>query len=976
MHKLILILIATVLCGIQAQTFQFPTDMELRDPTRWRINTSGKMAISYDKTEEALRFDIEYGPEVKDFWSYPIFLFKRGEGINGATAILFDMKVEAPNGSKGYKTANVILTGHADGGYFKYEVPQQGWQTVKVAFQDSDKYARNGVLSMQLGLNPIHDKESVFLKNFRFEGKPIEKVYPPRLSGEAPSNVWFHGKDIEITSNAKLKNASYVIQDWRGNQILAGQWADIGQAPLILKDFNIGYYRLSLTHDGEEKVRDYTFTVIVPPEKRKIDHASFFGMDSAQSWCAQPGVFDCPWYDGDSFRLVSDLLLWAGLPHIRERLSWTGTQRQDGSISYGYYMTNANYLKERGLLISGMFHDAPEWADKIVKIPRNLKALYDYTKNTGQAFGDRMGNWEFWNEQDIGFAPDPVWDYVAAMKAAYLGFKAANPKMIVAPGSICIQKRNVYDDVMYQNDAAKYCDIMNFHTYAYIDQYPTIFAELRDFQQRQGIGDRVVWVTESGVTCEGEGTADSVRKGLKAHSPEQELEQAEFYVKSQIALMNEGVERNYYFVFPPYNERQGRKDWGIMRRDGTVKPTFAAISNMTFHLMTAKLLGKVDLGDDQVNAYLFRQPDNSQTLVVWIHSRVDNRNIPPEELGEKTLSIPLVDGTYDTTDMVGTPSKIQAVNGKATVKASRYPIYILNVSGLVASIPPAATVGSVTPYEPKADEDMTIIYRIDLDKDDFTIGNHKTLAQLNSVTGKAKISIWNLDHSTKTGSVTATGVNVDGLPKEIQFPAMGKVEFDVVISSSSPKGTYNAVLELNGKVNAKKTSKLVMPILFNGLFLQECEKIKLNATSPQAWRKNDSADRTKISFDEKEQAVRFDLEWDKDETDRWFYPEYILELPQEEFNDAKSLLFDVKTDQEKVENDFVCCLVMFVYGTTRETGIDMRMGFPDPIRQWETRQVNLNDPKLKKDDVKMIRIGCNPKGKKMTFWIKNITLLK
>ena len=96
-----------------------------------------------------------------------------------------------------------------------------------------------------------------------------------------------------------------------------------------------------------------------------------------------------------------------------------------------------------------------------------------------------------------------------------------------------------------------------------------------------------------------------------------------------------------------------------------------------------------------------------------------------------------------------------------------------------------------------------------------------------------------------------------------------------------------------------------MPILFNGLFLQECEKIKLNATSPQAWRKNDSADRTKISFDEKEQAVRFDLEWDKDETDRWFYPEYILELPQEEFNDAKSLLFDVKTDQEKVENDFV-----------------------------------------------------------------------
>ena len=89
-----------------------------------------------------------------------------------------------------------------------------------------------------------------------------------------------------------------------------------------------------------------------------------------------------------------------------------------------------------------------------------------------------------------------------------------------------------------------------------------------------------------------------------AHSPEQELVHAEFYPKAQIALMMEGVERAYFFVFAAFNERNGRKDWGVLRRDGTVKPVFAAIATTVRELGDARLLGALD-APKGIRAFLF-----------------------------------------------------------------------------------------------------------------------------------------------------------------------------------------------------------------------------------------------------------------------------------------------------------------------------------------------------------------------------------
>ena len=127
---------------------------------------------------------------------------------------------------------------------------------------------------------------------------------------------------------------------------------------------------------------------------------------------------------------------------------------------------------------TGMFHDSANWADRLEKLPANLAALYTYCKYNAEVFGDCMLDWEFWNEQDIGFAPESAWDYAAAFKAAYLGFKAGKKDMPVTFGAICAGPLNPYVYTMFENDSAKFSDFANFHTYAPIANYPAFYNEI------------------------------------------------------------------------------------------------------------------------------------------------------------------------------------------------------------------------------------------------------------------------------------------------------------------------------------------------------------------------------------------------------------------------------------------------------------------------------------------------------------------
>ena len=787
-----------------------------------------------------------------------------------------------------------------------------------------------------------------------------------KLVVEAPGHVY---TDREAPSvRGGTPGAAWRLTDWLGVELGTGAFDAAGAARLPRQ--TTGYFHVVSGSD------DATFAVVPVPETRVRDLSSFYGIDSAQSWVSRPGGFDCPWAGGDTFRVVSDLLWRTGLPHVRERLSWREVSPQPDAYDPKHYLYNADLLQARGMRISGMFHDTAPYGDPVAKLPRDLVATYRFAARTAEVFGGRMGDWEFWNEQDIdAFAPEPAWDFAAAMKAAYLGFKHGNPAATVLPGALCRGSRSNYDRVLYANGLADYCEVFNFHTYAPLAEYPAIFAELRAFMQEVGVGSRAVWMTESGTNLEGHSQRDGAHAGLKAHSPEQELIHAEFYPKSQIAFQMEGVARNYFFVFGAYNEANGAKDWGVMRRDGTVKPIYAAMSTMTHELVRARLEGEVKLGDG-LKGYLFRQPDGTQTLVFWTVSPVDTGRgtVVSTPRGDRTFELPVAAGAYRLTDLCGRASSVSCAEGGAlTLRATRYPAYLAGLHGLVAAVRPFP-VGRVETPQPKADMDPSVILRLDLDAHDFAVASQKSCADLKAATGRVRLQVWNLSDTPKTGSVQVAGATLAGLPAQLELPAWGKAECAVELAPADATA-YRSEVVLAGTFNGRRTSRLVVPLRQEKNLLARCRVVPLTrANDPAAWARNTSAADYAAAWDAAEQAVRFDLSWEKNpQVDRWFYPVFTLRLPDEDLSGATFLEFEVKSVQNKVENDFATQNLMLLSSTEHATRM---IGYLAPRETWETRRIDLAAEGGCVGPVRAFRLGANPKGSTCTFWIRNVKILK
>ena len=119
-----------------------------------------------------------------------------------------------------------------------------------------------------------------------------------------------------------------------------------------------------------------------------------------------------------------------------------------------------------------------------------------------------------------------------------------------------------------------------------------------------------------------------------------------------------------------------------------------------------------------------------------------------------------------------------------------------------------------------------------------------------------------------------------------------------------------------------------------------------------------------ISLDEAEDAVRFDWEWGAAAGRRQSSPRYRLH-DGESLAGAKVLTFEVRSAQDKLENDFDRASLMLG---------DLQLAFQPPNGNWERRSVELTAEGL--DTIREFKLGANPRGSKVTFWIRNLSVWK
>ncbi len=143
-----------------------PWSAGMNKAARFGVNTSGKMTITDDADESAVRFDVAF--TAGDFWAYPILRFKGEESLTGVDFIQFDIRAEQGKPDAKFRAAYVMIGEEKP--FFVLPTPKAEYQTVTINVAKSVKDPAS-VKYLRIGMNPSDAKLTFFVRNLKFLSK-------------------------------------------------------------------------------------------------------------------------------------------------------------------------------------------------------------------------------------------------------------------------------------------------------------------------------------------------------------------------------------------------------------------------------------------------------------------------------------------------------------------------------------------------------------------------------------------------------------------------------------------------------------------------------------------------------------------------------------------------------------------------------------------------------------------------------------
>lgn len=280
-----------------------------------------------------------------------------------------------------------------------------------------------------------------------------EFIPPLRLEGDVGSVYVENTAPILLVGEEISLPVDFEIVDFYGQPVYRGT---LRSRRIKLPRLGCGYYIIQVKH--QKKSFSRSFTIIVDPAKRMVSPKMPYAFDSAQSWLAVGDPAN-RLNTATVNELVTQLLKLSGANFVRDRISWGQIQKQAGEFPNNCkrYDQNATLLAENGIRVLNVFHDAPSWTKHGSRtLPDDLGAVYEFCRYLARHFQGRVAAWEFWNEMDIGFCQESGWDYAAAHKAAYLGFKDGDVTVPVLLGSFAVMPPSPFATCLFENGIVDY----------------------------------------------------------------------------------------------------------------------------------------------------------------------------------------------------------------------------------------------------------------------------------------------------------------------------------------------------------------------------------------------------------------------------------------------------------------------------------------------------------------------------------------
>ena len=774
------------------------------------------------------------------------------------------------------------------------------------------------------------------------------------------SMIFLESEPLHFQLQEPLDEFTVSVSDYRDREICTVNGSG---TKFTVPALECGYYRLRLSgRDGERG-----FAVLKPrtDSRRENRSPSPYGVDLALY-----NQYDLQGDPMGGVRLLTEICGQLGVGIVRNRLVWNLVENDPaGNILHGTGEV-AGILHAAGIESTLTFHDAPARFKRTsdAPFPDDLGAVYEFCRQLAASMPE-ISVWEFWNEQDMLNGRE----FAAAQKAAYLGFKAGNPAARVTPGSFFVYPFTADVELMFRNGIKDYCDIINCHLYLPLPEYPTVFRQIDELFDRYPLHGKALWITENGIYGDGDAEIDpGIQSEAPEQSPRQEMLWAEFVPKGHILSQAGGVERS--FTFNLRRIQEGRRQWGLLRPDFSVKPAAVTLAVLNRELGDASYLGEL-AAPEGVRAFLFAQRDGSQSIALWLEGTLDKsmeKFFPKEKVGEILSETLILDGSrllrassaaaanaenapqiaivspaapISICNAFGSALPFETKGGALYFEASNFVIYLHGLSGLqpetVRRHSAASTDASAGAREADAATDL----------------NKNVILQATpgDSAGVMTLSVWNLSPEPVTGMVECSAPQI-GLPQKIEVPAMGKYSVETKVERNAEERE----ITFHGVFNGRKCSTLAVPYPELKLYQPEPAPVFLQQN---AWKPNSSG-AMKIEFDHAEQSMVFHTEFTPG-SDRWSYPYFEPATAAAALDGAFGIAFEMKEDAPTEEVERSTTYLCWIDGK--------RYPIEPSFGQWT--QCVLFFPEHP-EKIEKISFGLNPRYDNLTFRLRNFRLLR
>ena len=416
----------------------------------------------------------------------------------------------------------------------------------------------------------------------------------PRPLPAHPGNIFLAGEAVTVPAPPAGDDDTWRAVDYEGRVVAEGR---VNDGPVELGRLPVGYYEL---RRGVGQDTNRLSIGVLERLREPTPLTSPIGIDVAMAW----------FYAKEKMASVSSLCALAGMNRVRDRLSWPELEPQKGEFATtNRYDWSVQAQSGAGLQVLEVDHLSPAWANPNTKrFPLDLRDAYNFYRALAKRWRSEVEAFEPWNEADIrDFGGHTGGEMASLQKAAYLGLKAGNPKVIACLNVFALHAQAQLRD-LHENEARPYFDSFNLHHYEPFDSYPRLYADFRAVS-----AGKPLWVTECSLPVKWHGD-----ERLKEPTAEDLRVQGERVAMTYACAIHEGAQAVFYFILPHFVE--GQTQFGVVRPDLTPRPAFVALAAAGRLLADAQPLGQVKAGNDAIRAYLFRaRPDGqrAEVLVAW-----------------------------------------------------------------------------------------------------------------------------------------------------------------------------------------------------------------------------------------------------------------------------------------------------------------------------------------------------------------------